>query len=139
MQMLDVNWGELGFVALFILYLIYQGKVTATQEVLRQEKIESNHKMWQAWLSSERETSIAAHRERQEALLHQVNEWRVAADLREQSRSNDNQELVSAIVKLQNQIEHMTSIILLVYARVQSPEALEAMNDVIKPRQHGRG
>jgi hypothetical protein len=123
-----VNWGELSFVALFVAYLIYDGRV-------RQARIAANHEEWRAWLSSENARRDEAYQSMQIRIIESMAEWRIAADSREQSRSNDNQQLVHAITRLESNIEYMTSIILLVYAQIQAPSVAEAMSEVVRRKE----
>jgi hypothetical protein len=133
--MVDVNWGELGFVALFILYLIFQGKADQATETLRQERIEKNHKEWQVWLSNEREEARRAQAARQAALMAQLDEWRLASDAREAQRQAGYQDMVRMISRMEKQIEHMNSITLLVYAAIQAPGITKTMQEAIKRHQ----
>jgi hypothetical protein len=133
--MVDVNWGELGFVALFIVYLIYQGKVQANQETVRQERIEQNHESWQKWLSSEREAAIRAQQALQATLMAHLDEWRLAMDAREAQRQVGYQDMLRMIDKLESQIEHMNSITLLVYAAIQAPGVVDTMREAAEGRR----
>jgi hypothetical protein len=126
-----VNWGELGFVALFVIFLIYDGRV-------RQARITANHEEWRQWLSAENKRRDETYQDMQVRVIEAMGEWRAAADAREQSRSHDTQQLVHAITRLEANIEHITSIILLVYARIQAPDVSEAMTDLINQRQGKR-